>query len=445
MSSPITERGHARVAVILKGWPRLSETFIAQEIAGLEARGVALEIWSLRRPTDKARHPVHDRVAARTVYLPEHLKDDPRRVFAAWRKARLLPGYKAARRKFLADLRRDPSANRLRRWGQALVLAAELAPSVERLYAHFLHTPSSVTRYAAVLCDLPWSVSAHAKDIWTSEPWEVTEKLADCSWLVTCTAIGLHRLKELAPQPERLKLVYHGLDFGHLPPPRGARPRRDGSNASDPVTILSIGRKVEKKGYDDLLTALARLPPALHWRFEHVGAGELSDQLKAQAAALGIADRCTWHGAQPQKAVFAALARADLFALAAKKAADGDQDGLPNVLMEAAHQGLAIVSTRAAAIGEFISEGDNGLLVAPGAPDELATALARLVSDPDLRQRLASRASKSVRTRFSFESGVDWIASALGQPPFADAMVAEAIVPEAIVPEAIVPEARAAE
>jgi len=264
----------------------------------------------------------------------------------------------------------------------------------------------------------------------------VTEKLADCSWLVTCTAAGLHRLKELAPRPERLKLVYHGLDFGHLPPPRGPRPRRDGSNAADPVTILSIGRKVEKKGYDDLLDALARLPPALHWRFEHVGAGELSDTLKAQAAALGIADRCTWHGAQPQKAVFAALARADLFALASKKAADGDQDGLPNVLMEAAHQGLAIVSTRAAAIGEFIADGDNGLLVAPGAPDELATALARLVGDPDLRQRLASRASEIVRTRFSFESGVDWIATALGQPPVADSMTSEAMVPEALLSEA---------
>ena len=89
----------ARVAVVLKGWPRLSETFIAQEIAGLEARGVALEIWSLRRPTDKAHHPVHDRVAGRAVYLPEYLKDDPRRVFAGWLKARRLPGYAAARRK----------------------------------------------------------------------------------------------------------------------------------------------------------------------------------------------------------------------------------------------------------------------------------------------------------------------------------------------------------
>ena len=144
-----------RVAVVLKGWPRLSETFIAQEIAGLEARGVALELWSLRRPTDKARHPVHDRVAGRTCYLPEYLKDDPGRVWRGWLTARRLPGYAAARAKFIADLRHDPTANRARRWGQALVLAAELPGSVESLYAHFLHTPASVTRYTTIMQNLP--------------------------------------------------------------------------------------------------------------------------------------------------------------------------------------------------------------------------------------------------------------------------------------------------
>lgn len=428
-SSRVTD-GRARVAVILKGWPRLSETFIAQEIAGLEARGVALELWSMRKPTDRARHPVHDRVAARVVYLPEYLKDDSGRVLAGWLKARRLPGYAAARRKFLADLRRDFTPNRIRRWGQALVLAAEMPPTIERLYAHFLHTPASVTRYAATMRSLPWSVSAHAKDIWTSEPWEVREKLRDCDWLVTCTKAGLERLGELAPHPERLRLVYHGLDFAHLPAPPPGRPRRDGSDAADPVVILSVGRKVEKKGYDDLLTALALLPAGLHWRFEHVGAGGLADALKAQAASLGIADRCTWLGAQPQKAVFAALARADLFVLASKKAADGDQDGLPNVLMEAAHQGLPIVSTQAAAIGEFVADGETGLLVPPAAPQELSAALARMIADPGLRQRLAHRAGEVVRARFSYEAGVDWIASALGehgrgQQPTAVARAAE--------------------
>lgn len=431
MSSPMD----ARVAVVLKGWPRLSETFIAQELAGLEARGVALEIWSLRRPTDKHRHPVHDRVAGRVVYLPEYLKDDPARVWRGWLKARRLPGYPAARARFLADLRRDPTPNRLRRWGQALVMAAELPSGIERLYAHFLHTPSSVTRYAAILRGLPWSLSAHAKDIWTSEPWEAADKLADCTWAVTCTDMGATRLRDLASRSDKtgadkVKLVYHGLDFAHLPAPTQIRSQRDGSDANDPVVVLSIGRKVEKKGYDDLLQALAALPRTVSWRFEHIGAGELGDALKTQASRLGIAERCTWLGAQPQKQVFAALARADLFVLASKKAADGDQDGLPNVLMEAAHQGLAIVSTRAAAIGEFIDDGDNGLLVAPGAPDALSAALARLITHPELRQKLAHRAGEVVRTRFSFDAGVDWIASALGHP---------------VQPEAILSEARAAE
>jgi glycosyltransferase involved in cell wall biosynthesis len=405
-----------RVAVVLKGWPRLSETFIAQEIAGLEARGVALEIWSLRRPTEALRHPVHDRVIGRAVYLPEYLKDDLKRVLRAWRKARRLPGYAAARAKFLADLRRDPTANRLRRWGQALVLAAELPRSVEHLYVHFLHTPASVTRYAATMRGLPWSVSAHAKDIWTSAPWEIAEKLADCAWLTTCTAQGLARLRAHAPRPHDLQLVYHGLDIAHLPQPPAGRPPRDGSDANDPVVILSVGRKVEKKGYDDLLNALARLPQSLHWRFEHIGGGALGEALKARATRLGIADRCTWLGAQSQKQVFAALARADLFVLASKKAADGDQDGLPNVLMEAAHQGLPVVSTRAAAIAEFVEDGVSGLLVPPADPAALAGALERLARDPALRRRLADAANHTVRTRFSFDAGVDWLASALGQP-----------------------------
>src|SRR4029434_10017555 len=76
---------------------------------------------------------------------------------------------------------------------------ADVPPCVELLVAHSLHTPSSVTRYAALLRGLPWSVSAHAKDIWTSEPWEAAEKLADCAWAVTCTNMGAERLRALAP------------------------------------------------------------------------------------------------------------------------------------------------------------------------------------------------------------------------------------------------------
>jgi glycosyltransferase involved in cell wall biosynthesis len=444
-ASAVSTAGRATVAIVMKCWPRLTETFIAQEMAGLEACGVPIEIWSLRHPTDAVTHPVHARVKATVKYLPEYLEEDRARVRRASAKVRHLPGYRLAWQRFVKDLARDRTANRVRRFGQALVLAAELPDGIERLYAHFLHTPASVTRYAALIRGLPWSVSAHAKDIWTSEDWDISEKLAECDWLATCTDAGLQRLRSLTRHPDRLMLVYHGLDFAHLPPPPahsgpGAHSRRDGSDAGDPVVILSIGRKVEKKGYDDLLEALARLPKDLHWRFEHIGGGALGDALVRQAERLGIADRCRWLGARSQPEVFAAYARADLFVLAAKKASDGDQDGLPNVLMEAAHQGLALVSTHAAAIGEFVTDGDNGLLVDPAAPDQLSRALATMARDPDLRRRLAARAADLVRTRFSYRAGVERLAERLGYP-----RPLEASDPEARPPEARPVVARAAE
>jgi glycosyltransferase involved in cell wall biosynthesis len=406
----------AQVAVVVKCWPRLSETFIAQEMAGLEARGLKLAIYSLRLPTDPTIHPVHARVHAPIAYLPEYLKNDPGRVLRAWRKVRRLPGYAAARRRFLHDVVRDRTPNRVRRWGQAMVLAAEMPASIERLYAHFLHTPASVTRYAAIIRGLPWSGSGHAKDIWTSQEWELRTKLADASWLITCTNFAMTRLKQLY-DPSRVELIYHGMDLAHLPTPPASRPRRDGSDPNDPVIILSVGRRVEKKGYDDLLDALAKLPKDLHWRFEHIGAGVLGETIPERAQRLGIADRCTWLGPRPQADVFAAYARADVFVLASKTAADGDQEGMPNVLQEAGHQGMAIASTRSAGIAEFIEDGVNGLLVAPAAPDELSAAILKLVRDPDMRARFGAKATEVVRTRFSYETGVDRIAVKLGGAP----------------------------
>jgi len=430
----MTNGNDARIAVVVKCWPRLSETFIAQEMAGLEARGLKLVIYSLRLPTDPAIHPVHARVKAPIVYLPEYLKNDPLRVIRAWWKVRNLPGYRAARARFLKDLWRDRTPNRIRRFGQGMVLAAEMPAGIERMYAHFIHTPASATRYAALVRGVPWSASAHAKDIWTSQEWELRDKLADIDWLITCTRYALGRLKELVSDPERLRLVYHGLDLANLPPPPLQRSRRDGSDPNDPVVILSVGRRVAKKGYDDLLNALARLPKDLNWRFEHIGAGVLGDTFEQNARQLGIGDRCTWHGALPQAKVFEAYRRADIFVLASKTADDGDREGMPNVLQEAGYQRMAIVSTRSAAIGEFVGDGDNGLMCDPAAPDQLAAALEKLARDPDLRRRFGDRSNEIVRTRFSYEAGVDWIARALTLPLAGD-----------LAPQIEIPEARAAE
>jgi glycosyltransferase involved in cell wall biosynthesis len=282
-----------RIAVVLKGYPRLSETFIAQEIAALEQRGLEILIVSLRHPTERRTHAVHAEIRAPKLYLPEYLHVEPWRVLRAWWRVRRLPKYREARAAWLRDLRRDPSTSRIRRFGQALVLAHELPRDIGRLHVHFLHTPASVTRYAALVCGLPWSGSAHAKDIWTTPDWEKREKLSACEWLVTCTAANRDHLATLAPDG-KVELVYHGLDLKRFPSPRQRRFVRDGTDPSDPVVILSVGRLVEKKGMDVLFEALARLPPALHWRFVHIGGGPLREALERRAAALGITARVVW-------------------------------------------------------------------------------------------------------------------------------------------------------
>lgn len=209
-----------RIAVVLKGYPRLSETFIAQELKALQDRGLDFDIWSLRQPYDDKTHPIHDQITARRFYLPEYLHEEPGRVLRGWLKARRMKGYRAARALWLRDLARDKTRNRIRRWGQALVLAAELEEECGFLYAHFLHTPGSVTRYAAVIRGLDWGFSAHAKDIWTIPEWEKREKLASARFGATCTASGAAHLNSLAPAPDTVSLIYHGLDLTRFPPRR---------------------------------------------------------------------------------------------------------------------------------------------------------------------------------------------------------------------------------
>lgn len=402
-----------RVAFVLKGYPRLSETFIAQEIAALERRGLEILIVSLRYPTDGRRHPVHEEIRAPLLYLPEYLYQEPLRVLRAWRLVRRWPTYRSAFALWLRDLRRDPTPNRARRFGQALVLAAELPRDIGRLHAHFLHTPASVTRYAATLRGLPWSGSAHAKDIWTTPEWEKREKLADCDWLVTCTETNRAHLAALAPEG-RVDLVYHGLDLSRFPPPEAARPPRDGGDAGDPVVLLSVGRLVEKKGTDVLLEALAQLPPALHWRMVHIGGGPLKPQLERLADARGIAGRISWRGALPQPEVLAALRGADLFALASRVAGDGDRDGLPNVLAEAQSQGLACAATAVSAIPELVEDGVTGILVPPESPAALAQALRSLMADPARRAALGAAGRERVRTRFQLEPNLERLARRFG-------------------------------
>ncbi len=404
------------LVVVVKGYPRVSETFIAQELAALERRGVRLTVVSLRRPYDALVHPVHREVRARVLYLPEYLREAPGRVLRGhWRAWRRAPRrYGASLCRWLADLARDPTPNRVRRFGQAGVLAAELPAGARQLHAHFLHTPASVARYAALMAGLPYSLSAHAKDVWTRPAWELREKLRAARVAVTCTAENLAYLRRLAPGA-RIELVYHGLDRRLCAPPAVVGSDRDGRDPGDPVRLLAVGRLHPKKGFDLVLEALARV--RAHATLTVVGYGAEEARLRALAARLRLASRLRWTGPLDQPAVLAAYRAHDLLVLAPRVAPDGDRDGLPNVVVEALSQGLPVVAARTAALAEAVEDGVTGRLVPPGDAGALAAAIDALAADPAERRRAAEAARARIAAGFDLEAGVDRLVALLGLAP----------------------------
>lgn len=404
-----------KVLFLLKGYPRLSETFIAQEIRSLEKAGLDVSIVALRQPTDDRIHPVHHEIVADVSYLPEYLHDEPGRVVRSLLKMARRAGFWRAFGFFLRDLARDFTRNRARRFGQAATLAAEMPDAVDRIHAHFIHTPASVARYASFMTGLPWSCSAHAKDIWTTPGWDLSDKLGENDWTVTCTRAGQERLAQLAAPGKPVHLVYHGLDLQRFQSVASVLSQRDGSSADKPVELLTVARAVEKKGLDVLLNALASLPRDVFWRWTHIGGGALTGALKQQAAALGIASRCEFLGARDQTEVLAHYRGSDIFVLPCRIADDGDRDGLPNVLIEAASQGLPAISTPVSGVPELIEDDANGVLVAADDVDALAASLRRMIGDPLLRHRLGKEALRRTRSDFDHETAITQLVRLFGR------------------------------
>jgi glycosyltransferase involved in cell wall biosynthesis len=408
-----TPGSHGRMCVVVHAWPRLSMTFVAQELVGLEQEGLDLWIATYGQP-DRIRHPVHDQLKACVHRLPAR-RPGFARFLQAWRKVRRNPGYAAARRLFWRELRHGRKGRQWRAFARGVILAAELPPEISAIYVHFIGSSATVARYASIISGLPLAASAHARDIWTSREADIRSKLAAMQWCATCTTVGADRLRELTDQPGKIHLIHHGLSFDRFPEEPPVRSRADGSDPVRPVRLLSVGRAVEKKGFDVLLDALAALPRDLHWHWTQVGDGKIIDELRRRADSLGLSDRISWLGARDAPAVTELYRSSDLFVLPCREASDGDRDGLPNVLMEAQSQALACLSTDFSEIPELIRDGETGILVPPAQVAPLASALEKLVRSPEEREKLGMAGYKRVRSCFDARSGIGRIAGLVRQ------------------------------
>lgn len=396
-----------KVLYVLKRYPRLSETFVVRELLGLEAAGALVGIDALSPAEEGPRHPEVDAVAATVRYLGRASLIRRHDVWQA--HLRVLLAHPARWSALAWQCRPD----RLRRSGRPgspltstparpwkrFVQAGMVADRVrldgfDHVHAHFASSAAEVAGMAATLAGVPFTVTAHAKDIYAAEhaP-HLLSRVRGAAAVVTVSDYNrVHLTGVLAVLGAAAPPVVR-VDNG-MALPAAVEPQPEGP-------LLCVARLVPKKGLDTLLDAFALISaqrPAL--RLEIIGSGPLESALRALSERLGVSEQVRFLGAQAFPAVEAAYRRASMLVLACRVADDGDRDGLPTVIIEAAGRGLPVVSTDVVGIGEVLRSGDTGMLVPPGNPSALAAAVADLLDDPARAARMGRRGRQLVAARF---------------------------------------------
>jgi len=381
-----------KILYVLKRYPRYSETFVVNEILAHESSGtdIEVEIVSLYPPNDTHFQDALSRVRAPVFYLT-----------SSGLKAELLWNTIAATVGTVFPCERLSEAYGLeaRELQQALELAQLIrSRGAGHLHAHFGTVSTTVARVASRLTGVPYSFTAHAKDIFHESvaTEDLRRKMADASFTVTVSDFNLEHLrKHFGSDADRVERIYNGLDLGKF---------EFDASQDRPPTIISVGRLVEKKGFFDLLRACGELSRrGIDYRCVIIGSGEQEAELRRIILTEGL-DRVELAGPRPQQEVIELLRGASVFAGPYMVAMDGNRDGLPTVLLEAMALGTPCVATDVTGVPEVIRNEETGLLVRSGDPDALAAALERLLGDAALRARLAHAARALIESQFDVDA-----------------------------------------
>lgn len=397
MNSPL------RVGYVVRMFPRFSETFVLQEILELERQGVEVTVFSLNKPNEGRFHPALARLRAPVYYL------DDREAKRWWT---WLPNEWAAFGEDRSRLwqivddvaQKQDGAELDTVFYGALLAARSQSLGLHALHAHFATVSCSLAHYAHRITGIPYSFTAHAKDIFSDSVDRefLTAKINTAQFAVTVTEYNKRFLVEQHPGADasRIRVLYNGVDREYFSPDETAR------KATPPV-VMAVGRLVAKKGFADLVRACAILKSrGLLFRCVIVGQGREGPALRALASELGIDDQLELAGARHQEEVRNMMRSASALCLPCLRDTDGNQDALPTVLLEAMAVGLPVVSTRISGVPEIIDTEVNGLMVEPGEPEKLAEALVRVLTDPALSQRLSASGRQKVSERFDIRRNV---------------------------------------
>ncbi|MFQ5651528.1 MAG: glycosyltransferase family 4 protein [bacterium] len=388
---------------LLSGFPRLSETFILNEILELERQGINLVIFSLKKSKEVHIQTEYQSIRSPVIYVPERF--DRRFLATTFRTAVSLllnaPGrYVRVIAHFLLSGKKERYFSRLQSFLRWTWLCSQIQKyDITGLHAHFAHDPTTMAYWASQLLGCPYSFTGHAKDIYCySQKW-LKRKIHSAQFVVTCTNTNKQYFEQISGNGTPIYCVHHGIDLQKFHPssqPQSGKP-----------LILSVGRLVEKKGFSVLLQACSILrAERIEFECQIVGQGPLHEALQHQIEQLGLQDAVRLPGSLAHEKVLPLYRSADLFVLPCRVLENGDRDGIPNVILEAMAMALPVISTSVSAIPEVIEHGRSGLLVRPNRAEELAQAIQKLLADPHLASELGKNARQKILHAFELQRNV---------------------------------------
>ncbi len=405
---------------VLKRFPRLSETFVLNEILELERQGHSVEVFSLLRPPQEARHELIKEVKARVTYLPSA---------SSLMKTKLQEGLEAETSDLAGAISGggaacDPVFNNASveeaaalQFKAAAVAALAQARGVDHLHAHFASDAATVALLASRLSRIPFSFTAHAKDIYhlyksiASDNAMRRAKIAEAEFVATVSNYNRSHLRQVAPSHgARVRRLYNGIDLGRFTPEPPER---------KPGQIVAVGRLIEKKGFSDLIKACAILRDNdVDFHCTIIGDGPLLGELQNQINQCSLEGSVEIAGPQPQELLIGMVRQASVAVLPCVVSESGDRDGLPTVLLEAMALALPVVTTSVSGGPEIVAHGETGLIVEPGDPEALAASIETLLENPAIALRMGAAGRKRAESLFSLHTNVatlaDWFQDAAG-------------------------------
>ena len=399
-----------RLGYLYSRYPVISQTFCDAEMLALEWRGIELVIGSVHPPLTSLRHEYIARLRAPIHYAP------PQKIL------RILERDAKTARKWPRDLveqhdgKYGSGAKAELRASNALYFAEFFARSgVDHVHVHFANRAAHTALFLKEISGIPFSVTAHGQDFMKDLGSDdlLREICAAAEFVAAETDYSRDLLRQRCPNSAaKIHRVYNGIDLERFPAPcdETARPRHGEQGVVAPYRIpriVSVGRLVAFKGFDDLIDACAELARRrVDFVCDIIGDGPLRETLQAKIEQLDLSARVNLLGSRSQGAVLEKLQAADIFALASTTDTQGATDVFPTVILEAMASARPVVSTRLAGIPELVVDGQTGMLAPPGDSTALAQALEQLLRDPELGLRFGNAGRARIEQHFRIEQTV---------------------------------------